>query len=91
MLHRPKKRTWPSCSSSNCANMRFQSAGDAKGKSPSSISTSASASQNVSLMSKSYFFVAGAAGAVAPRMALKNSDDAGSSTMMSPFLLRLPL
>ena len=91
MLQSPKKRIWPSCNSSSCANMRFQPPGDTKGKIPSKISTSDSASQNVSLMSKSYFLVAGAAGVVLPRMALKNSEDAGSSTMMSPFLLRLPL
>lgn len=91
MLHRPKKRICPSCNCSSCRNIRFHPDGETKGNSPSRISTSANASQNVSPLSKGHFFVAEAAGGTTPRIALKNSDDAGSSTMMSPFLLRLAL
>ena len=50
-------------------------------------STSASANQNVSL-SKPYFFAGTAA---PPRMALKNSDEDGSTTIRSLFLLKLAL
>ena len=92
MLHRPKKRSWPSLSCSTCVNMRRQPPGDRNGNMPSSTSTSASASQTVSLSNR-YFLtglVAGA-GAALPRMALKNSDEEGSSTMTSLFLLKLAL
>ena len=37
------------------------------------------------------YFLAGAAGAPLPRKALKNSEPDGSSTMTSPFLLKLAL
>ena len=87
MLHRPKNRTWPSCNCNICWNMRRQPAGDKNGNRPSMTSTRASASQNVS-PSKRYFFAG--AGRVLPRMALKNSDD-GSSTIRSPFLVKLAL
>lgn len=88
MLARPKKRIWPSCSCRICWNMRRHPPGDTKGKTPSITSTSAKASQNMSL-SKPYF-LAGAA-AEPPRMALKKSDDAGSSTMTSLFFEKLDL
>ncbi len=87
MLHRPKNRTWPSCNCNIRWNMRRQPAGDRNGNKPSMTSTRASASQNVS-PSKPYFFAG--AGEVLPRMALKNSDD-GSSTIKSPFLVKLAL
>ena len=37
------------------------------------------------------YFFAGAGGSALPRMALKNSDDEGSTTIRSPFLLKLAL
>jgi len=89
MLHKPKNRTWPSCNCNNCWNMRRQPAGDRNGNSPSMTSTNASASQNV-LPSKPYFFCAGS-GTVLPRIALKNSEDDGSSTIKSLFLVKLAL
>ena len=89
MLHRPKKRTWPSCNCKICWNMRRQPDGDRNGNRPSITSNMASASQNVSL-SKPYFFAA-CVGAPALRSALKNSDDEGSSTIKSLFLLKLAL
>ena len=91
MLHRPKKRTCPSCNNNIRWNMRRQPDGDKKGSSPSRTSTRASASQNVSL-SKTYFFgTGGGAPRLPPRMALKNSDVDGSSTITSLFLLKLDL
>ncbi len=91
MLHRPKKRTCPSCNRSICWNMRRQPEGERNGNRPSMTSTRASASQNVSL-SKTYFFGAGdGAARLPPRRALKNSDDEGSSTIKSLFLLKLDL
>ena len=89
MLHRPKKRSCPSCSSSTRAKVRRQPPGETKGKRPSNTSTRASAIQRVSL-SKAYFF-AGAAPAPLPRKALKNSELAGSTTITSPFLLKVAL
>ena len=89
MLHSPKKRTCPSCNCRICWNMRRHPAGDKNGNRPSITSTSASASQNVS-PSKPYFF-AGVGGTTAPRSTLKNSDEAGSSTITSLFLLKLAL
>ena len=91
MLHSPKKRTWPSCNFWICTNIRRQPVGDRNGNRPSMTSTRASASQNVSL-SKTYFFGAeGAAVRLPPRRALKNSEDVGSSTITSLFLLKLVL
>jgi len=89
MLHRPKNRICPSCNCKICWNMRRHAPGAMKGRAPSITSTMARAAQKVSL-SKRYFF-AGAAGATPPRMALKNSDEAGSSTMTSLFLLKADL
>ncbi len=89
MLHRPKKRIWPSCICNICWNIRRQPAGERKGNSPSITSTNASASQNV-LPSKPYFFGIGA-GVVLPRIALKNSEEEGSSTIKSLFLVKLAL
>jgi hypothetical protein len=60
MLHRPKKRTWPSCSCSICWNMRRQPPATG-GEQPSITSTRASASQKVSPSKAYYFFLAGAA------------------------------
>ena len=87
MLHKPKKRTWPSCNCRICWNMRRHPAGEIKGNRPSMTSTKASASQNVSL-SKFYFT---GAGSEPPRRALKKSDDDGSRTIRSLFLLKLVL
>lgn len=70
--------------------MRRQSAGDTKGNKPSITRTSANASQSVSL-SKPYFLAGAAPPGAPPRIALKNSDDAGSSTITSPFLEKLAL
>ena len=88
MLHRPKKRTWPSPSCRIWVNMRRQPPGESKGSKPSITSTNAKACQ-IDVPSKSYFF-AGAAVPM-PRIARKKSDDAGSSTITSPFLLKLAL
>jgi len=90
MLHRPKKRIWPSLICRICSNMRRQRSGDRKGSRPSMTSTRASAAHSVPA-SKAYFLPAGAAAAAGapPRMALKNSDEDGSSTITSLFLLKL--
>ena len=91
MLHRPKKRTWPSCIWRIYWNMRRQPDGERKGKSPSITSTSANASQSV-LSSTPRYFLAGDGDAwEPPRMALKNSDVDGSSTITSPFFEKLDL
>ncbi len=91
MLHIPKKRSCPSLSLMIWTNIRRQPAGDKNGKMPSSSSTRASASQNVSL-SKGYFLdCVGAAAAGLPRKILKNSEEEGSSTMTSLFLPKLAL
>ena len=89
MLHRPKKRSWPLCSSSTRVKVRRQPAGETKGKMPSNTSTRPSAIQRLSL-SKAYFF-AGAAAPPPPRNALKKSELAGSSTITSAFLLKVAL
>ena len=69
--------------------MRRQPAGDAKGSKPSITSTSAMASQKLSLSTtRAYLRVAAAP---CPRMVLKNSDEAGSSTMMSLLEAKLAL
>ena len=88
MLHRPKNRTWPSGNCNTCVNMRRQPPGERNGNNPSITSTRASACQIV-VPSKGYFF-AGAAVPM-PRIARKKSDEAGSSTITSPFLLKLAL
>jgi len=90
MLHRPKKRSWPSRSCSSRAKVRRQPPGDTKGNSPSSTRTSATAAQNVS-RSKAYFFAGWPAAAPLPRSALKNSVPDGSTTITSPFLLKVAL
>ena len=90
MLHIPKKRSCPSFSARICANIRRQPAGDKNGKKPSITRTRATANQKVS-PSKIYFLAGAAAGATLPRKTLKNSEDEGSSTMTSPFLLKLAL
>lgn len=71
-----------------CWNMRRQRPGESNGSSPSITSTRASAVQKVSL-SKTYFFAG--TGALLPRKILKNSDEDGSSTITSFFLLKLDL
>lgn len=93
MLHRPKKRNWPSRQRRICANMRRHAAGDSSGSEPSITSTSANAVQN-ELLSKvvarrTYFRAAGAA-RLGLRIALKKSLDS-SSTITSLFLLKLDL
>ena len=90
MLHSPKNRTCPSCNCKICWNMRRQPPGDRKGKSPSTTSTRASASQNES-PSNPYFFAGVGGVAMPPRMALKNSDDEGSSTIRSLLRVKLAL
>ena len=93
MLHRPKKRIWPLLKLSIFSNMRRQPDGEIRGKSPSMISSSASACQSV-LKSKTGYFLAGAGAALLPlldpRMALKKSEE-GSTTITSLFLLKLAL
>ena len=93
MLHRPKKRSWPSRNCMSLENVRRQPAGDTKGKIPSSTSIRASAAQNVS-PSKAYLR-AGAGDAALPlpplRKVRKKSELAGSTTTTSLFLLKLCL
>ena len=93
MLHSPKNLICPSFSACTCANTRRHITGEANGSRPSRISAKPSpnprASHSVSL-SKLYFF-AGVAGAALPRNTLKNSDEEGSTTITSPFLLKLAL
>ena len=92
MLHIPKNCNWPSRNCRICANMRRQPLGDTKGNKPSITSTKPSASQRVSLLKIYFFAAAGAPGAATlPRNTLKNSDDAGSTTMTSFFLPMLAL
>src|SRR5438105_2534175 len=91
MLHRPKKRNWPSCRSSRRTNMRFHAPGDMNGNRPSSTNTSASAVQSASQSKAAYFLEDAAGAAPPPRKALKNSEFEGSITMKSPFLLKLAL
>lgn len=92
MLHSPKNCNWPSRSCRICANIRRQPLGDTKGNKPSITNTTPSASQRVSLFKVYFFTDAGAPGAATlPRNTLKNSDDAGSTTMTSFFLPMLAL
>jgi len=88
MLHRPKNRIWPSLNCRICENMRRQPPGERKGNRPSITKTRAMASQKESL-STLYFFAP--AGVPCPRNTLKNSEDDGSSTITSLFLLKLVL
>lgn len=90
MLHKPKKRSCPSCRSSSRANVRFHAPGDTNGNKPSSTSTRASAVQSASQSKAGYFFE-GAAAAAPPRKALKKSEPEGSTMKTSPFLLKLCL
>ena len=92
MLHKPKNRICPSCSSRMRANVRRQAPGEMNGIRPSKTSTRANAAQRVSL-SKAYFFAAGAgvAGEALPLKTLKKSEPDGSSTITSLFLLKLAL
>lgn len=90
MLPRPKNRICPSLNLRICSNIRRQPAGEKNGKSPSIISTQASASQIVPLSTPRGYFFDGAAPAPDPRIALKKSDE-GSSTITSLFLLKLAL
>ena len=93
MLSKPKKRICPSVSCKIWLNMRRQLAGARKGNRPSISRTRASAIQRLvkSTRLTCYFFVAEEpAGAwVVPRKIRKKSDDAGSSTITSLFLLKL--
>ena len=91
-MKRPKNRIWPSCSRSNCSKRSRQRAGAAMGKSPSSISTRPRASHQESTGTLCPAYLrAGAAAPPDPRMALKNSEFDGSSTITSPFLAKLAL
>ena len=93
MLHSPKNLICPSLSACTRSNTRRQTTGEANGSRPSRISAKPSpntrASHSVSL-SKRYFFAA-VAGAALPRKTLKNSDEEGSTSITSPFLLKLDL
>ena len=91
MLHRPKKRIWPSLSLRICSNMPRQPRGENKGSRPSITSIKASACQIVLLSKRRrYFLLAGAEPLPELRMALKKSED-GSITITSPFLSKLAL
>ena len=90
MLHSPKNLSWPSRNCSSRRKARRQPPGETNGNSPSSTSTSPSATQNVSPF-KAYFFAGAWPMAPLPRNALKNSVPAGSSTITSPFLLKVAL
>ena len=89
-LHSPKNRTWPSLKRIIWAKVRFQPLGDKKGIKPSITKTKANAAHKVSLL-KIYFLAAAPAAEPLPRMALKNSEELGSSTNTSLFLLKLAL
>jgi hypothetical protein len=92
MLHKPKKRNWPSRNSSSRWKVRRQPPGDTSGSRPSKTSTNASAYQNGwSKPLRPYFFAADAAAPVLLRNALKNSEPLGSTTSRSLFLLKLTL
>ena len=92
MLHIPKNRNCPSFRSNIWVNMRRQPEGESIGNRPSNTSTRPSASQKTS-SPKVYFVGFGEAGKAptAPRKTLKNSEDAGSTTMTSLFLPKLAL
>ncbi len=95
MLHSAKNLICPSLNAWTCAKTRRHTSGEANGSRPSRISAKPSpkprACQSVSL-SKLYFFAAVAAALpLMPRNTLKNSDDDGSTTITSPFLLKLAL
>jgi hypothetical protein len=83
-----KKRICPSDNWSSWENMRRQPIGDKNGNRPSKMRTSPKASQKVSL-SSTYFFPPTAE--PPPRKTLKNSDDAGSSTITSLLFAKLAL
>jgi len=94
MLHRPKKRSCPSSSSSRRANVRFQPPGEMNGKSPSMTSTRAHADQSASQSKlRPPYFLPGAAAPAEPppRKALKNSELDGSMIITSPFLPKLAM
>ena len=92
-LHSPKKRSCPSLSWSTCKKVLRHVAGDTKGMKPSTINTSAIASQNVELSKpqSAYFLTLAGAAGTDPRSALKNSELAGSTTMTSLFFEKLTL
>ena len=90
----PKNLICPSCSCSSWPNMRRQPPGEMNGTSPSMTSTRANASQKVSLLKAAPGYLRAGAGAAPlppPRKALKNSDDAGSTTITSLFFAKLAL
>lgn len=89
ILKSPKNRICPSRSVSSCVNIRRHPSGEANGKRPSITSTKASASQMVSLLK--VYFLGVAAGDEPPRITLKNSLEAGSSTITSLLPLKLAL
>ncbi len=97
MLSNAKNLICPSCSCRIWLNMRRQPAGEMKGIRPSNIRTRAHAIQKVSLFTTfsvwpvAAYFLAGAAAGALPLKDLKNSDDEGSSTITSLFLLKLVL
>ena len=93
MLINPKNRICPSVICMICANMRRQPPGEMNGISPSMTSTRAQAVQKVSLSKRvvQAYFLAALSTAPLPRNTLKNSDDAGSITITSLFLLKLAL
>ena len=100
MLSSPKKRICPSASCNIWENIRRQPSGDTKGKRPSITRTRANAVRRLvastgtdstaGLQVPTYFLGAGAAGALLPpRKMRKKSDEDGSSTITSLFLLKL--
>ena len=90
MLQSPKKRSWPSSSTSRRWKVRFQPPGERNGNSPSSTSRRAQAAQKASQFN---YFLPGAAAPLVPepRSVLKKSEEAGSITTTSPFLLKVAL
>jgi hypothetical protein len=85
----PKKRICPSLNCAIWLNMRRHPFGDKNGKMPSITSTMARASQMASA-GTDYFLPLADAGAE-PLKTLKNSEEAGSSTITSVFLEKLAL
>ena len=77
----------------NALNQRIQvqPPGDRKGKRPSISRTRAKANQKTSLLKRYFLEEAGPVGPALPRNTLKNSEDDGSTTMTSLFLLKLAL
>ena len=93
MLVRPRKRIWPSLICIAFSNTRRHEVGLMKGSRPSATSISAQALRAMSqkpISANGYFLAGAAAGAgELPRIALKNSLLAGSTTIRSLLLRKL--